>query len=198
MKNIRFYEAEKYSTPEYEKIEDMIYKTKEVRSDNVKSLSLKQCSDDSLADKLIKSGDWKQGTGEFLEDFLLLTYEGKTYYRDVDNIDTEDDVVFEDAFPDTDEANMIYVTSIVFEPEPELGENEPTDPYVSQYPLEDILDEFFVYCYDSYDKENETDKVHSYIEFAGDDINDIRNVLSIIGKHVYNKTEGEYEVLKIE
>lgn len=198
MKNIRFYEAEKYGTPEYEKIEDMIYKTKEVRSDNVKSLSLKQCSDDSLADKLIKSGDWKQGTGEFLEDFLLLTYEGKTYYRDVDNIDTEDDVVFEDAFPDTDEANMIYVTSIVFEPEPELGENEPTDPYVSQYPLEDILDEFFVYCYDSYDKENETDKVHSYIEFAGDDINDIRNVLSIIGKHVYNKTEGEYEVLKIE
>lgn len=198
MKNIRFYEAEKYGTPEYEKIENMIYKTKEVRSDNVKSLSLKQCSDDSLADKLIKSGDWKQGTGKFLEDFLLLTYEGKTYYRDVDNVDTEDDVVFEDAFPDTDEANMIYVTSIVFEPEPELGENEPTDPYVSQYPLENILDEFFIYCYDSYDKENETDKVNSYIEFASDDINDIRNVLSIIGKHVYNKTEGEYEVLKIE
>ena len=198
MKNIRFYEAEKYGTPEYEKIEDMIYKTKEVRSDNVKSLSLKQCSDDSLADKLIKSGDWKQGTGDFLEDFLLLTYEGKTYYRDVDNIDTEDDVVFEDAFPDTDEANMIYVTSIVFEPEPELGENEPTDPYVSQYPLEDILDEFFVYCYDSYDKENETDKVNSYIEFASDDIEDIRKVLSIIGKHVYNQTEGDYDILKIE
>ena len=35
MKNIRFYEAEKYSTPEYEKVEDMIYKTKEVRSENV-------------------------------------------------------------------------------------------------------------------------------------------------------------------
>ncbi len=198
MKNIRFYEAEKYGTPEYEKIEDMIYKTKEVRSDNVKSLSLKQCSDDSLADKLIKSGDWKQGTGELIEGFLLLTYEGKTYYRDVDNVDTEDDVVFEDAFPDTDEANMIYVTSIVFEPEPELGENEPTDPYVSQYPLEDILDEFFVYCYDSYDKENETDKVNSYIEFASDDIEDIRKVLSIIGKHVYNQTEGDYDILKIE
>ncbi len=198
MKNIRFYEAEKYGTPEYEKIEDMIYKTKEVRSGNVKSLSLKQCSDDSLADKLIKSGDWKQGTGELIEGFLLLTYEGKTYYRDVDNVDTEDDVVFEDAFPDTDEANMIYVTSIVFEPEPELGENEPTDPYVSQYPLEDILDEFFVYCYDSYDKENETDKVNSYIEFASDDIEDIRKVLSIIGKHVYNQTEGDYDILKIE
>lgn len=29
MKNIRFYEAEKYNTPEYEKVEDMIYKTVE-------------------------------------------------------------------------------------------------------------------------------------------------------------------------
>ena len=32
MKNIRFYEAKKYSTPDYEKVEDMIYKTREDRS----------------------------------------------------------------------------------------------------------------------------------------------------------------------
>ena len=198
MKNIRFYEAEKYGTPEYEKVEDMIYKTKEERSDNVHSLALMQCPDDELADKLLKSADWKQGSGELLEDFLVLTYEGKTYYRDADNIDTEDDVVFEEQYPDTGEANMIYVTSIVFEQEPELGENEPSDPYVSQYPLEDILDEFYVYCYDSYDKENESDKVNSYVEFASDEIEDIRKILSIIGKHVYNKTEGDYDVLKIE
>ena len=120
------------------------------------------------------------------------------YYRDKDSIGTEDDVVFEDMNADTGEANMIYVTSIVFEPEPELGENEPADAFVSQYPLEDILDEFYIYCYDSYDKENETDKVNSYVEFAGDDIDDIRKVLSIIGKHVYIKTEGDYDILKIE
>ena len=198
MRNIRFYEAEKYGTSEYEKIEDMIYKTKEEKSDSGQSLALKQCDDDDLADKLIKSDDWKPGSGEILEDFLLLTYEGKIYYRDADSIGTEDDVVFEDAYPDTDEANMIYVTSVVFEPEPELGENEPTDPYVSQYPLEDILDEFYVYCYDTYDKENNSDQNNSYVEFASDDIEDIRKVLSIIGKHVYNKTEGDYDVLKIE
>ena len=198
MKNIRFYEAEKYSTPEYEKVEDMIYKTKEVRSDNVQSLALRQCSDDDLAEKLIKSDDWKQGAGKLLEDYLVLTYEGKMYYRNKDSIGTEDDVVFEDMNADTGEANMIYVTSIVFEPEPELGENEPADAFVSQYPLEDILDEFYIYCYDSYDKENETDKVNSYVEFAGDDIDDIRKVLSIIGKHVYIKTEGDYDILKIE
>lgn len=198
MKNIRFYEAEKYGTPEYEKIEDMIYKTKEVMSGNVQSLALKQCEDDSLADRLKKSGGWEKGTGKLLEDFLILTYEGKMYYRDIEGIDTEEDVVFEDQCPDTDKANMIYVTSIVFEPEPELGENEPADSYISQYPLEDILDEFDVYCYDSYDKENEADKKNSYIEFASDYIEDIRKVLSIIGKHVYNKTEGDYDILKIE
>ena len=33
MKNIKFYEAPKYNTPEYEKIEDMIYRT-EVVMDN--------------------------------------------------------------------------------------------------------------------------------------------------------------------
>ena len=82
--------------------------------------------------------------------------------------------------------------------EPEYDENEPSDPYVSQYPLEDILDEFFISCYDSYDEENETDKEHSYIEFAADDIEDIRKVLSLIGKHVYNKQEGDYVELKIE
>ncbi|MCR5214081.1 MAG: hypothetical protein K6E10_06670 [Eubacterium sp.] len=198
MKNIRFYEAKKYSTSDYEKIEDMIYKTKEEKSDNVMSLALKQCSDGDLADRLIKEGDWQQGQGKLLEDYLILIYEGKTYYRDVDNIDTEDDIVFEEQYPDTGEANMIYVTSIVFEPEPELGENEPSDPFISQYPLEDILEEFYIYCYDNYDKENESDKKNSYIEFASDDIEDIRKVLSIIGKHVYNKTEGKYDILKIE
>ena len=196
MKNIRFYEAEKYSTAEYEKVEDMIYETIEEKSDDG-NFALEQCSDTELVSKLLKSEDWVQGTGDFLEDHMILTYEGKRYYRDIDNIGTEEDIVFEDMY-DQDEQNKIYVTSIVYEPEPELGENEPGDAYISQYPLEDILDEVYVYCYDTYDKENETDKANSYIEFASDDIGDIRKVLSIIGKHVYNKTEGDYVVLKIE
>jgi len=197
MKNIRFYEAEKYNTADYEKVEDMIYKTIEEKADNDGNYALKQCSDDELVSNLLKSEDWVQGTGDFLEDNLILIYEGKRYYRDIENVGTAEDVVFEDMY-DPDEQNVIYVTSIVYEPEPEFEENEPGDSFVSQYPLEDILDKFFVYCYDSYDKENESDNKNSYIEFASDDINDIRNVLSIIGKHVYNKTEGEYEVLKIE
>ena len=79
-----------------------------------------------------------------------------------------------------------------------MEENDPADQYVSQYPLEDILDEFNIYCYDEYAEENTSDKENSYVEFAGDDIEDIRKVLTIIGKHVYNEVEGEYVKLKIE
>ena len=128
MKNIRFYEAEKYNSDDYEKVEDMIYMPHH----------------------------------------------------------------------DSSEQNIIYVTSIIYESEPELEENEPSESFISQYPLEDILDEFFVYCEDMYEKENESDKNHSYVEFASEKIDDIKKLLSIIGKHVYNKLEGEYVYLKIE
>lgn len=196
MKNIRFYEAEKYNSDDYKKVEDMIYKTADKKTYG-ESLALKGCSDTELVSKLLKSEDWAQGSGKFLEDYMILTYDGKRYYRKIDNIGTDKDIVFEDLH-DPNEKDVIYVTSIVFEPEPELEENEPSDPYVSQYPLDDILDEFFVYCNDMYEKENESDKNHSYVEFASEKIEEIRDLLSIIGKHVYNKQEGEYVYLKIE
>ena len=98
---------------------------------------------------------------------------------------------------DPENPNEIYVTSIVFEAEPEFGENEPEDEEISQYPLEDILDEYLVYVYDDYAEENASDKVNSYVEFASEDIEDIRNVLNILGKHVYNSQEGEYVMLKV-
>ena len=95
-------------------------------------------------------------------------------------------------------ADVMYVTSLVFEPEPELDENEPTDAYISQYPLEDILDKFFCECCDDYLEENTNDRVNSYVEFGSEDIEDIKSLRSIIGKHVYNKQEGEYIDLVIE
>ena len=95
-------------------------------------------------------------------------------------------------------AKEVFVTSIIFEAEPDLGENEPTDPIVSQYPLEDILDKFYLYVYDDFIEENTVDAINSYVEFASEDIEDIRNVLSIMGKHVYNVEEGDYIKLRIE
>ena len=197
MKNIRFYDAEKYKTAEYEEVEKYIYKTLETKSDDEDSLALQGVSDKEFAEMLRKRDEWKQGTGDFLEDMLILTYEGKKYYRDMDKIDTEDDVVYE-KMDDPENPDEIYVTSIIFEAEPEFGENDPGDEELSQYPLEDILDEYFVYISDDYSEENASDKVNSYIEFASEDIEDIRNVLSILGKHVYNCREGESVMLKVE
>ena len=179
------------------KVEDMIYKTVEEISDDDGNFALKQCEDNELVSNLLKSEEWTQGTGDFLEDNLILIYKGKRYYRDIENVGTDDDIIYEDMY-DSTEKKLIYVTYIVYEPEPEFGENKPDDKYVSQYPLEDILDEFYIYCYDSYDTENTLDKKNSYIEFVSDNIEDIRKILTLIGKHVYNREDGEYVKLIIE
>ena len=197
MKNIRFYEAEKYRTSDYEKVEDKIFKTYKTASESDDYLGLRQLEDAELAEKLMQAEGWEPGTGELLEDYLLLTYEGKTYYRDCEDIGTEDDVVMVN-IDDPSNPEEIFVTSIVFEAEPEYDENEPSDSMISQYPLEDILDKYFLYVNDDYIEENAGDPVNSYVEFASEDIEDIRSALEILGKHVYNFEENGYIKLKIE
>jgi hypothetical protein len=197
MKNIRFYEAEKYRTPDYEEVEDKIFKTYKTVSESDDYLGLRQLENAELAEKLMQAEGWEQGTGELLEDYLILTYEGKTYYRDSEDIGTEDDVVMVN-MDDPSNPEEIFVTSIVFEAEPEYDENEPSDSMISQYPLEDILDKYFLYVNDDYIEENAGDPVNSYVEFASEDIEDIRSALEILGKHVYNFEENGYIKLRIE
>jgi hypothetical protein len=81
-----------------------------------------------------------------------------------------------------------YVTSLAFEQEPELGEGE-SPSNISQYPLEDILDEFDVYVSDFYEDLNAKSEKVCYQEFSSPDIEDVRNLRSIIGKHVYDNGE---------
>ena len=50
----------------------------------------------------------------------------------------------------------------------------------------------------NYEKENEENPANSYVEFVSDNIEEIENLLTIIGKHVYNKIDGEYVKLIIE
>jgi hypothetical protein len=197
MKNIRFYEAEKYRTPDYEEVEDKIFKTYKTVSESDDYLGLRQLENAELAEKLMQAEGWEQGNGELLEDYLILTYEGKTYYRDSEDIGTEDDVVMVN-MDDPSNPEEIFVTSIVFEAEPEYDENEPSDSMISQYPLEDILDKYFLYVNDDYIEENAGDPVNSYVEFASEDIEDIRSALEILGKHVYNFEENGYIKLRIE
>lgn len=193
MKNIRIYTPDIYKGENYIKVKDNIYKTViEVEEDD-NGLSLEQVTDKELLKELEKITDWKQSDCEIEEDYLIAYYNGKKYYKDIED---EENIIFKNMDEDTEK--NIYVTSIVFEPEPELNENQPSDKYVSQYPLEDILDKFGCYCGDSFEKENEEDHVNSYVEFVGDNIEEIENLLTIIGKHVYNKVDGEYVKLVIE
>lgn len=79
-----------------------------------------------------------------------------------------------------------YVTSLSFRQEPEYGEGVAASS-ISQYPLEDLLDRFYVYVSDFYADLNQEDSQICYLEFASSDIVDIRNLRGIIGQHVYNQ-----------
>ncbi len=86
-------------------------------------------------------------------------------------------------YRDGDEDKDMYFTSLSFEQEPELGEGEtPAD--ISQEPLEGILDMFRLCITDFYDELNEKSTCTCYQEFGGRDVDAIRELLKIVGKHV--------------
>lgn len=84
---------------------------------------------------------------------------------------------------------ILYVTSLAFEQEPEYEEGEYADN-ISQYPLEDILDKFYCHISDFYKDLNVSSSRTCYLEFAAMSVDDIKNLRTIIGKHVYN---ADYE-----
>ena len=90
-----------------------------------------------------------------------------------------------------------YVTSLSFEQETEYDEGD-SPKYISQYPLEDLLDRFHVHISDFYDDLNNISEKECYQEFASSKIENIENLRSIIGKHVYNLLENEAYKLMIE
>lgn len=89
----------------------------------------------------------------------------------------------------TKDDETLYVTSLSFVQEPEWGEGEYADA-ISQYPLEDLLDKFYCHISDFYEELNLPDSRICYLEFASSDLEDIKKLRGIIGKHVYNQ---EYE-----
>lgn len=93
-----------------------------------------------------------------------------------------DDGIFETKSKD----ETLFVTSLSFVQEPELGEDKTAES-ISQYPLEDILDKFYCHVSDFYEDLNVEGSETCYLEFASDDKEDIINLRSIIGKHVFNK-----------
>lgn len=80
-----------------------------------------------------------------------------------------------------------YFCSLSFVQEPEYGEGESAAD-IAQYPLEDILDTYYAYVADFYTDLNTADSNTCYLEFGAGSTEEIRSLLDIVGKHVYNKT----------
>jgi hypothetical protein len=91
----------------------------------------------------------------------------------------------------------LYVTSLSFVQEPEFDEG-PNASSITQYPLEDILDKYYCHIADFYKELNTVDSQKCYQEFASPDLEDIRSLRFLIGKHVYNKEVEGYIKLIIE
>ena len=96
-----------------------------------------------------------------------------------------------------EDGESLYVTSLSFVQEPEYNEGANSSD-ISQYPLEDVLDKFYCHISDFYEELNSVDSQKCYQEFASPDLEDISNLRSIIGKHVYNKESEGYIKLIIE
>ncbi|SHI22495.1 hypothetical protein SAMN02745229_02193 [Butyrivibrio fibrisolvens DSM 3071] len=89
-----------------------------------------------------------------------------------------------DSFMDQD----AFVTTLSFEQEPEYEEGSDSSD-ISQYPLEDVLDKYYVAVSDFYEDLNDGSSNTCYLELSGESLEDIENLLEIVGKHVYNKEE---------
>ena len=91
-----------------------------------------------------------------------------------------------DSFMDQD----AFVTSLSFEQESEFEEGSDSSD-ISQYPLEDVLDKYYVAVSDFYEDLNDGSSNTCYLELSGESLEDIENLLEIVGKHVYNKEESD-------
>lgn len=123
-----------------------------------------------------------------IEVFNCEKYNGSDYEKVAEHIyKTYDDFMDEDCF----------VTSLQFIQEPELGEGD-SPKNISQYPLEDILDKFYLVVQDFYENLNNASDEICFLEFSSPDIERIKKLLGIVNKHVYNKEEGDFVKLVIE
>jgi hypothetical protein len=96
-----------------------------------------------------------------------------------------------------EDGDDLYVTSLSFVQEPEYKEGA-NGGEIADYPLEDILDKFYCHVSDFYTELNSAENQICYLEFGSPELQDVVNLRAIIGKHVYNKEEGEQVTLIIE
>lgn len=84
------------------------------------------------------------------------------------------------------DSNDIFVTSLTFEMEPECyGEENASPSNLTQIPIEGILDEFNLFVTDFYEQLNQSSEIICYQEFGSLDLEDIKNLRTLIGKLFY-------------
>ena len=84
------------------------------------------------------------------------------------------------------DSNDIFVTSLTFEMEPECyGEEDASPRNLTQIPIEGILDEFNLFVTDFYEQLNQSSEIICYQEFGSLDLEDIKNLRTLIGKRFY-------------
>ena len=84
------------------------------------------------------------------------------------------------------DSNDIFVTSLTFEMEPECyGEKNASPSNLTQIPIEGILDEFNLFVTDFYEQLNQSSEIICYQEFGSLDLEDIKNLRTLIGKRFY-------------
>lgn len=107
----------------------------------------------------------------------------------------------EDGIYQVNDEEKLYVTTLSFEQEPEYGEDEDASD-ISQYPLEDLLDKYLCHISDFYEDKNISGSKVCFLEFAAEELENLKALRDIIGKHVYNKDIEEdgqvYSELVIE
>ncbi len=80
----------------------------------------------------------------------------------------------------------LFVTSLTFEMEPDCyGEEGGCPQDITQIPFENILDDYSVFVTDFYDDLNKSSDRICYQEFGSYNLENIKNLRSLIGKRFY-------------
>lgn len=129
----------------------------------------------------------QEGSGENLKNFK--NYEAPKYHS----------AAYKKAEDGIYQIGDTYVTTLSFEQEKDrFGEESGSPKMISQVPLEDLLDKYFVYISDFYEKENEQSQITCYQEFASADVEDLRKLRTVIGKSFYaveDKKSATYQIV---
>ncbi len=75
---------------------------------------------------------------------------------------------------------------------------ELEDAEDTQYPLEDILDKYYVNCTEVMEEKEEDGKRIYIFEIEGEDEEAIKTIADFVGKRVFNYEDGNYVKLRIE